>query len=152
MKKKDEFVPIKAAGGIVWRIFNEKPQVLMIYRRDVWDLPKGKIDKGEKKKECAIREVSEETGSTPPIINKKIGTTTHRYTDEWGSFRKKTHWYAMQSTAKKFTPQASEDIEKVCWIDIGRAIEIAGYDNLKKILKLFKAWLENEPSLSKPVN
>ncbi len=150
MKKKDEFVPIKAAGGIVWRIFKEKPEVLMIYRCDVWDLPKGKIDKGEKKKECAIREVSEETGSIPPIINKKIGTTKHSYTDEWGSFKKKTYWYAMQSTAKKFTPQASEDIEKVCWIDLDRAIEIAGYDNLKKILKLFKEWLENESSLNRP--
>jgi len=35
---------IEAAGGVV---FNEKNEILMIFRLGYWDLPKGKIDKGE---------------------------------------------------------------------------------------------------------
>ena len=36
---------IKAAGGLV---LNERDEVLLIYRRNKWDLPKGKVDEGEK--------------------------------------------------------------------------------------------------------
>ena len=50
---------IQAAGGLV---NNEKDEILMIFRRGKWDLPKGKLDKGETLEECAVREVEEETG------------------------------------------------------------------------------------------
>jgi 8-oxo-dGTP pyrophosphatase MutT (NUDIX family) len=50
---------IKAGGGIV---VNEQNEVLLIYRRGKWDLPKGKLDDGETIEECALREVKEETG------------------------------------------------------------------------------------------
>ena len=50
---------IEAAGGI---IISEKGELLMIFRRGKWDLPKGKIDQGETPPQAAIREVKEETG------------------------------------------------------------------------------------------
>ncbi|MFM8758223.1 MAG: NUDIX domain-containing protein, partial [Methylophilaceae bacterium] len=43
-----------AAGGLVE---NELGQVLMIFRRGKWDLPKGKLDPNESIDECALREV-----------------------------------------------------------------------------------------------
>ena len=54
---KQKFKLIKAGGGIV---FNENGELLVIDRLGYWDLPKGKKDKGEKMKACAIREVQEE--------------------------------------------------------------------------------------------
>src|ERR1700704_2258892 len=54
-----KFTLVQAAGGLV---INEKNEILMIFRRGSWDLPKGKLDNGEKLEECAIREVKEETG------------------------------------------------------------------------------------------
>ena len=55
---KAKFKVIEAAGGVV-----EKGNLnLLIYRQGRWDLPKGKLDKGERKRDCAIREVEEETG------------------------------------------------------------------------------------------
>ena len=50
---------IIAAGGLV---FNEDGDLLMIFRRGRWDLPKGKLDDGEQIEDCAVREVKEETG------------------------------------------------------------------------------------------
>ena len=50
---------IIAAGGLVE---NEKGEILMMFRRGFWDLPKGKLDEGESIETCAVREVQEETG------------------------------------------------------------------------------------------
>src|SRR5690606_39248757 len=50
---------VTAAGGMV---FNDKKEILFIYRNKRWDQPKGKIEKGETLEESAIREVEEETG------------------------------------------------------------------------------------------
>jgi len=54
-----KFIVLKAAGGLV---INEKKELLFILRRGLWDLPKGKNDGNEDSKECALREVKEETG------------------------------------------------------------------------------------------
>jgi hypothetical protein len=40
-----KFTLIEAAGGLVK---NKENKILMIFRRGKWDLPKGKLDKGEK--------------------------------------------------------------------------------------------------------
>src|SRR6476660_6289324 len=50
---------IKAAGGVV---YTKDHEVLMIFRRGKWDLPKGKLDEGEDLETCALREVKEGTG------------------------------------------------------------------------------------------
>ena len=52
---------IEAAGGLV---INRKGEYLFIYRNDKWDLPKGKLEKGERKRQGAVREVEEECGIT----------------------------------------------------------------------------------------
>ena len=44
-----------------------------------WDLPKGKLDKGETIKECATREVEEET-KVKVECKEKIISTWHTYT------------------------------------------------------------------------
>src|ERR1700752_3638652 len=54
-----KFTLVIAGGGLVQ---NEKNEVLIIFRKGKWDLPKGKLDKKEKIEDCAIREVEEETG------------------------------------------------------------------------------------------
>ncbi len=72
----DIYQPIDAGGGVV---VNEHGQILMIYRRGKWDLPKGKRDDGEDIAACALREVSEETGLQKLELAEKIGDTYHIY-------------------------------------------------------------------------
>jgi len=108
---------IKAAGGLV---YNPDGEVLAIYRMGYWDLPKGKIEKGEKRKKAAVREVMEETGLKKVILENKLMNTWHTYRDPRKNRRvlKKTFWYRMSSGKETLTPQAEEDIEKAIWIDL----------------------------------
>lgn len=108
---------IIAAGGLV---LNEKNELLMIFRRNKWDLPKGKLDNGESIEECALREVSEETGLTHLQLKELIGVTEHEYHDEYSNsdVTKETHWYKMISlNGEKLMPQTEEGIENVEWVD-----------------------------------
>ncbi len=144
------YEPLNAAGGVLYKYTAGELYVLLIYRKDVWDLPKGKQDHGEDIRTCAIREVSEETASKPPRITHDLGTTNHSYTDKWGSFNKTTWWYAMTTDSKHFTPQRSEGITKICWKPVGEAFGLVGFDNLREVLeRLIKVIPVKEPSHNK---
>lgn len=111
---KSKFKVIEAAGGVV----EKDGKLLMIYRRKVWDIPKGKLDKGESIEECAVREVEEETG-VKVKIDKKIDSVWHTYTNKKKYILKKTHWYAMQClNDDKMAPQKEEGIKKAEWMDL----------------------------------
>jgi len=107
---------IIAGGGVV---VNENNQVLFIYRRKKWDLPKGKLDPGEDIKACAIREVMEETGIRDLTIGNLIIVTTHSYEENGLNMQKETHWFEMKASTvdnSTLTPQLEEDIEKIEWV------------------------------------
>ena len=109
---------IIAAGGLVQ---NSKGDILLIYRRGFWDLPKGKLDAGELIPECAVREVQEETGVHALKLGPFICTTTHHYFDKWMNkdVVKHTHWYSMLSLENEtLVPQSEEDIEKIEWVPV----------------------------------
>jgi 8-oxo-dGTP pyrophosphatase MutT (NUDIX family) len=107
---------IIAAGGLVT---NENNELLMIFRRGKWDLPKGKLDEGEEIEECAIREVQEETGLKHLELGKLVGITYHEYFDKYVNqdVNKETHWYAMKAApGQNLAPQTEEDIEEIEWV------------------------------------
>jgi len=104
---------IRAAGGLVR---NERKEYLFIYRSDKWDLPKGKIEKGEKIKECAVREVEEECGIIVKKLGKKIGKTFHAYIYKGEVVLKKSYWFKMKCEGQdKLKPQKEEGITDARW-------------------------------------
>jgi len=112
---------LEAAGGLV---VNDKSEILFIYRNGFWDLPKGKIEKGEKKKIAAVREVEEECGITNPVIMEKLITTYHTYEMKGENIFKPTYWYAMKYTGDEaLIPQTEEGITKVKWVGINNLEE-----------------------------
>lgn len=137
MKKQlfKEYRIVKAAGGCV---INSKKEVMMILRNGMWDLPKGKMEKGEKKRDCALREVREETGVEKIEILQKLMRTFHTYTAaENEKILKKTQWYLMECFEDAvFKPQKEEGIEAVEWIDAERLQEKMKYTykNVKAVL------------------
>ena len=131
------FSLIQAAGGIVQ---NDKKEVLFIYRLNKWDLPKGKMEKGEKADECAIREVKEETGVNNLTLKKMVGKTYHTY-DAFGKhFLKVTHWYYLVcANEQNLVPQTEEDITAIKWVATKNIKEPVAntYPSIKDILNVF---------------
>ena len=106
------FVAVEAAGGIVE---NELGEMLLIYRRERWDLPKGHIDAGEDALSAAIREIAEETGVVGLNFVAQIGNTLHAY-NVYGKWEiKRTYWFAFSTTSSATTAQTEEDIESAVW-------------------------------------
>ena len=109
-----KFTLIKAAGGFV---LNENNEVLMMFRRGKWDLPKGKMDKKETFEECAIRETEEETGLKNIKLLSPLITSYHTYHEGSKYVLKETKWFTMKvSGEQKLIPQAAEQISKLEWV------------------------------------
>jgi 8-oxo-dGTP pyrophosphatase MutT (NUDIX family) len=121
---KKSFKIIKAAGGLV---SNEENKYLFIFRNGRWDLPKGKLEKGEKVKKAAVREVEEECGITVTKRGDRICKTWHVYELNGQKILKRTTWYYMKAVKQpKLIPQKEEGITKAQWL---------GNSNFKKIKK-----------------
>jgi 8-oxo-(d)GTP phosphatase len=111
-KIKSIYALVEAAGGVV---LNKNKDVLMIFRLGKWDLPKGKLEKGEKFTTAAVREVEEEC-NVQSTLSEKICTTYHTYTHKNQLVLKKTKWFLMQEKGENtLTAQKEEGIEKVEW-------------------------------------
>lgn len=131
---------IIAAGGLV---LNDKKKLLMIFRRGKWDLPKGKLDKGESIEDCALREVKEETGLQKVRIENFIALTRHEYFNTYSNkdVIKETHWYEMYAPGNQtLIPQTEEDIEKIEWTaenEIQQKLKNS-YPNIMEIIEKLK--------------
>jgi len=130
---------IIAAGGIVT---NTEGKILMIFRRGKWDLPKGKLDKGETIAECAVREVEEETGLKDIHLGNFLLTTDHHYQDPWLNTEviKETHWFIMKIIGEqKLIPQTEEDITDIKWVnreELNACLQLT-YSNIVTVIEKF---------------
>ncbi|MBB6499950.1 NUDIX hydrolase [Pedobacter cryoconitis] len=105
---------IKAAGGLV---MNAKDEYLFIFRNKKWDLPKGKVEKGEGLKEAGKREVEEECGVKILTNDEKLCKTYHIYEMGTKLVLKRTNWYKMTvKGSPKLIPQKEEGITKAEWL------------------------------------
>ncbi len=142
----DPYLPVRpviAGGGYVMRKTKSGPEVLMIFRRGVWDLPKGKQDPGETPEACALREVKEEVGIKKLKLIRPLGRTRHGYPEAEAYRVKTTHWYLMSTPEASFTPQAKEQIEKVEWVPWEKAKKKVAFENLRIHMEAIAAegWL-----------
>jgi 8-oxo-dGTP pyrophosphatase MutT (NUDIX family) len=111
---KNSTTTIKAAGGVVR---NEENRYLFIFRKGKWDLPKGKLDEGEKPKKAAVREVEEECGIRVTKLGDKMANTYHIYEEADQLILKKTNWYKMYAEDQPhLQPQLEEDITRAEWL------------------------------------
>lgn len=136
------FTRIKAAGGIVQ---NPKGEYLFIKRLGYWDLPKGKIDKGEEREAAAIREVEEECGISGLTITARAANTYHMYEQRGYDILKTTYWYFMDTTFDgQLIPQTEENITEARWMTKEEVATEALSKTYVSIAELIKASILKE--------
>jgi ADP-ribose pyrophosphatase YjhB (NUDIX family) len=133
---------IKAAGGIVQR----KNKFLFIKRLGVWDIPKGKVEKGETIEQTAIRELVEECGIHPPTIKMHLTDTYHTYEMKGKKYLKRTYWFwfTAHQKDKKMIPQKEEGITKVKFVKQEKFDKIRSntYKSIIDVLDVLESKLE----------
>lgn len=130
------YVKVKAAGGIVKR----KDKYLMIKRNGLWDIPKGKIDRGETKEDAAVREIAEECGISGHKIVVPITMTYHTMKYKGRRAIKRTYWYLLSFDGPKETrPEVKEGITKTKWATYEQLLAIRGktYGSINHLLDVF---------------
>lgn len=133
-----------AGGGLV---YNAKNEILFIHRNGRWDIPKGKIEKGEGIEECAIREVEEETGVKGLEITKPLEITYHVFKRKGKFCLKETFWFEMRTTSTdELTPQKNEGIKKARWLNFEKSQKALdkSYENIKLLFP--KEYLIKHPN------
>ena len=137
-----EFKYVEAAGGVVG---NERGEVLMIYRRNRWDLPKGHIDTGEDALTAAKREVEEETGVSGLKFVSELCNTLHAY-NVYGEWELKcTYWFAFDAQSAVTTAQTEEDIESAVWCnpaEVDSNLE-ESYPTIKEVIYEYRRTSKN---------
>ena len=128
---------IVAAGGVVWRTNGNDIDVVLVHRsrQGDWSLPKGKADPGEAVEQCALREVSEETGLSCELG----GEVTRLHYRDGRGVRKDVTYYSMlvaRSTAQG-RPDPRE-IDAVIWTPIGQAPAVLTRERERGVLEVFQ--------------
>ncbi len=131
------FKIIDAAGGIVK---NEKNELLFIFRKGKWDLPKGHVEEDESFYKAALREVSEETGIPNPEMGDEIMYMHHMFFEKNKWYVKRVLWYEMFcSSDTLLIPQAEEKITDIRWFNAQATDEVFqnSFASIKEITKRF---------------
>lgn len=126
---------IEAAGGIVK---NKNAEYLFIFRNGKWDLPKGKIEKGESIEKAAIRETEEECGISGLTITGELPPTYHIYFIGEKAILKRTYWFKMLcEDCSELVPQLEEGITEAQWIAKKNLKKVFNntFESVKEVIK-----------------
>ena len=131
---------IETAGGIVLK--NDK--ILFIFKRGMWDLPKGKVEGGNSSKNTAKIEISEETGLKKKdlsILKKLIPTHYHKKVDGV-MIVKKTYWYLVEYSGHfdyPLTPDENEGITDCRWFSFDELVLVLeeSHERIRYLVEFF---------------
>ena len=121
---------IEAAGGVIVDLSRGKPRYLLIHRPayDDWTLPKGKLAKGEKHCDAALREVKEETGYNCEILC-RLSPTEYMTPN---NNKKKVRYWLMQPISGKFS--RNDEVDSVTWLKRSQAMSLLTYVHDQAVL------------------
>ena len=142
--------PVLAAGALVWRLKNDKLQVLVVHRPryDDWSFPKGKAEPGESMVLTAIREVAEETGRQI-VLGRYLGKARRRLVS--GRKKRTLYWAAQvlpesgpgEGLRAAVKPASKREIDKVRWWKVKKAACKLTHADDKRLLARLVDWYES---------
>lgn len=126
-----------SAGGVVYREQDGLMQILLCGRRQppLWCLPKGTPDNGETVRQTAIREVEEETGVKPRIIQ-KIGAIRYFFKRiQDNTLCDKTVHHFLMVPEGGDTANHDHEFDEVHWFPVEEAMRLMSYPNEVTIVR-----------------
>lgn len=131
---KSRLRSISAAGGLV---LNMENKILTIYKNNMWDLPKGKVQ-NENLLEAATREIKEETNADVDLIKKNMIITWHIYYELDQINLKETSWFLMRiKNNSSLVPQKEESITNLRWTGFDEIHNLKTYNSVKEVVLYF---------------
>jgi|TARA_Y100000814_G_scaffold272593_1_gene230124 ADP-ribose pyrophosphatase YjhB (NUDIX family) len=131
---------IQAAGGVVWRDNSGSIEVVLCSRHqkgsiDLFVLPKGHVEHGERIEDAAVREVKEETGLAVRIESEVLPNIRYnvRSRENSRSSPKVVYFYLMTEIGGNFLNH-DEEFDEVGWFPIAEAEKLLTYDNHREVL------------------
>ncbi len=134
----NEVVREPTAGGIVYR-FDAKGQVEILLIQDAkdrWTIPKGHIEPGESAKQCAEREIREETGLQEMRMDSWLGKINFRYRRQQSLVLMTTQIYLVEGKGKTNELQKEEWMNGIGWFPAPKALDMIEYEDIEKLILL----------------
>ncbi|MFH1610871.1 MAG: NUDIX domain-containing protein [Patescibacteria group bacterium] len=147
--KNKTIIKEKEAGGVLYKIKNGKVLFLIIHRikQDDWSLPKGHVETGETLKECALREIKEETGWYGKIVS-KLGVMNYTHQDKNKIRNVFVTFFLVKPVKRDKSYMFIDEVNKCKWFEYNKKLlDIITYPSQKSLIhKAFKYIKENEKS------
>ena len=128
----------KSCGAVVVRVRDGKQQALLIrHNGGHWAFPKGHVEAGETEVQTAAREILEETGLTVKIDDRFRTVIT--YSPKPGVLKDVVYFIGRDPQGEP-RPQL-EEVSRVEWMDIGKALETITFRNDREVLERARPYL-----------
>lgn len=129
-----------SAGVVVFRITNQIREYLLLYHvNSHWDFPKGKMEKGESRRDTASRELKEEANISVQFIDNFQEELSYMFRDH-GELTKKTVYFFL-GQAQERDVSISHEHEGFEWLPYAQALERLTFKNAQNVLEKAEQFL-----------
>lgn len=132
-----------SAGGIVFKNRGKDFKVLLIkdaYGR--WSWPKGNIDRTEKSRDAAVREIKEEVGLKNIRILGKVGRSNYFYRLKGDLIFKTVFFFLIEATGRESLKIQKSEIKDARWFRPEEALKLIEYKGatglLERAIEMYK--------------
>ena len=139
-----------SAGGVLVHVVDSRPVMAAIRPEGkpegLWALPKGRIGKGEKSEDTAVREVEEETGVRGTLV-RKLGDVRYVYTWKGERIFKVVSFFLLRYEAGKLGELGKEyahEVADVQWLPLDEAPRLLAYAGEREMARNALAALDGE--------
>ena len=119
--------------------------VMIVHRPkyDDWSFPKGKVEAGESREQCALREVLEESGWHCDVGEQ---LEPSRYTDGEGR-EKVVHWWELWAREReRWRP--TDEVDDVLWVPLSEVDSLLTYESDRRLAAEVRAAGRRRPVVS----